>query len=230
MDCSTPGFPILHHLPEFAQIHVLSVGDAIQTSHSLLPPSPPAFNVSQHQGFFQWVGSSHQVAKVLELQHQSFQWIFRTDFFQDWLVWSPSSPRESQESPPTTQFKSINYLVLSALFMVQLSHPYVTTGKTIALTILNFVGKVTSLLFSMLSRLVTAFLSRSKQLLISWLQSWSAVILEHKKMKSVTVSIVSLSICHEVMGPDAMILVFWMLSFKPAFSTLSFTFIKRLFS
>ena len=92
--------------------------------------------------------------------------------------------------------------------MVQLSHPYMTTGKTIALIIQTFVSKVMSLLFNMLSRLVIAFLLRSKRLLISWLQSPSAVILEPKKIKSVTVSIVSPSICHKVMGPDAMILVF----------------------
>ena len=82
VDCSTPGPHVLHHLPEFTQTHVHWVGDAIQPSHPLSPPSPPAFNLSQHQGLFQWVGSSHQVAKVLELQfqHQSFQWIFRVDF------------------------------------------------------------------------------------------------------------------------------------------------------
>ena len=91
----------------------------------------------------------------------------------------------------------------SAFFIVQLSHPYMTTGKTIALTRQTFVGKVMSLLFNMLSRLVTAFLPRSKHLLISWLQSPSAVILEPRKIKSATVSTVSLSICHEVMGPDA---------------------------
>ena len=99
-------------------------------------------------------------------------------------------------------------LLHSAFFIVQLSHPYMTTGKTIALTRWTFVGKVMSLLFNMLSRLVIAFLPRSKRLLISWLQSPSAVILEPKKIKSVTVSIVSSSICHEGMGPDAMILVF----------------------
>ena len=96
----------------------------------------------------------------------------------------------------------------SAFFRVQLSHPYMITGKTIALIRETFVGKVMSLLFSMLSRLVIAFPPRSKHLLISWLQSPSAVILEPKKIKSVTVSIVSPSICHEVMGVDAMILVF----------------------
>ena len=81
-DCSTPGFPVLHHLLEFGETHVDWVGDAIQPSHPLSPPSPPALNLSQHQGLFQWVGSSHQVVKVLEfqLQHQSFQWIFRIDF------------------------------------------------------------------------------------------------------------------------------------------------------
>ena len=97
----------------------------------------------------------------------------------------------------------------SAFFTVQLSHPYMTTGKTIALTRQTFVGKVMSLLFNMLSRLVITFLPNSKRLLISWLQSPSAVILEPKKIKSDTVSTVSPSISHEVMGPDAMILVFW---------------------
>ena len=82
MDCSTPGFPVLHYLPEFAQTHVYCISDAIQPSHPLSSPSPPAFNLSQHQSLSQWYSSSHQVAKVLEfqLQHQSFQWIFRTDF------------------------------------------------------------------------------------------------------------------------------------------------------
>ena len=82
MDCSTPGLPVHHQLPELAQTHVHRVGDAIQPSHPLSSPSPPTFNLSQHQGLFQWVSSSHQVARVLEfqLQHQSFQWIFRTDF------------------------------------------------------------------------------------------------------------------------------------------------------
>ena len=117
----------------------------------------------------------------------------------------------------------------SAFFTVQLSHQHMTTGKTIALTRWTFVGKVMSLLFDMLSTLVITFLPRSKCLLISWLQSPSAVILGPKKIKSDTVSTVSPSISHEVMGPDAMILVFWMLSFKLTFSLSSFTF-KRLFS
>ena len=120
-------------------------------------------------------------------------------------------------------------LQYSAFFIVQHSHPCMTPGKTIALTRWTFVGKVRSLLFNMLPRLVMAFLPSSKRLLISWLQSPSAVTLELQKIKSVTVSIVSPSICHEVMGPDAMILVFKMLSFKPTFSLSSFTFIKSLF-
>ena len=129
MDCSMPGFPVLHHLPEFAQTHVRRVGDAIQPSRPLLPSSPPAFNLSQHQSLFQWVGFLHQVAKVLELQfqHQTFQGIFRVDFLEDWLVWSPCCPRDSQESSPALQFQSINFWG-SAFFMVQLSHPHMTKG------------------------------------------------------------------------------------------------------
>ena len=121
-------------------------------------------------------------------------------------------------------------LWLSAFFLVQLSHPHMTTGKTIALTRRTFVGKIMSLLFNMLSRLVTIFLPRSKHLLILCLQSPSAVISEPPKIKPLTVPIVSPSICYEVMGPDVMILVFWMLNFKPTFSLSSLTFIKRLFS
>ena len=112
----------------------------------------------------------------------------------------------------------------SAFFIVQLSYPYTTTGKTMALTTWTFAGKLMSLLFNILSRLVINFLPRSKRLLISWLLSLSAVILEPIKIKSATISTVSQSICHEVMGPDAVILVFWMLSFKPTFhSPLSFS-------
>jgi len=131
--------------------------------------------------------------------------------------------------PNMLQFKSIHSLALSFLYSPNLTsiHDY---WKTIALTRQTFVGKVMSLLFNMLSRLVIAFLPRSKCLLISCLQSLSAVILEPKKIKSHTVSIVSPSICHEVMGPDAMILVCWMLSFKPSFSLSCFTFINSLFS
>ena len=161
------------------------VSDAIQLSHPLSPPSPLALNLCQHQ-----------VAKVLELQHQSFQWLLE-------LVWSPCCLRDSQESSPTPQFKSINSLALSHLYGPSHHISYMTTVKTIALTIWNFAGKVIPLLFNMLSRLFIAFLPRSERLLISWLQSPSAVILELKEIKSVTVSTFSPSICHELMRLDA---------------------------
>ena len=119
LDCNTPGLPIHRQLQEFTQTHVHWVGHTIQTSHPLSSPSPPAFNLSQHQGLFKWVNSSHQVAKVLEfqLQHQSFQWIFRTNFLYNGLVGSTCSPWDSQESPtPTPQFKSINSFLFSFLY------------------------------------------------------------------------------------------------------------------
>ena len=147
---------------------------------------------------------------------------------QDWFplgwTWSPRDSQDSLESSPTPQFKSNNSSALNCL-VVLLSYPCMTTGKTIALTKQTFIGKVMSLLLNMLSRLVITFLQRSKHLLISWLQSPFAVILEPKKIKSDTVSTVSPSISHEVMGPDAMIFVFWILSFKPTLSLSSFTFI-----
>ena len=170
-----PGFSVHHQLLEPTQTHVHHVSEAIQPSHPLSFPSPSAFDISQHQCLFQSVTSSHEVAKVLEfqLQHESFQRTLRTDLLEDGLVESPCSPRDYQESSPTPQFKSINS---SAFFIVQLSQPYMTTGKTIAWTRRTFVGKVMSLLFNMLSRLVITFLPRSKHLLISWLQSPSEVI------------------------------------------------------
>ena len=117
MNRSAPGLPVHHQLPKSTQTHVHPVGDAIQPSYPLLSPSPPAPNPSQHQGLFKWVSSSHQVAKVLEfqLQHQPFQWTPRADLLQNGLVGSPCSLRDSQESSPTPQFKSINSLALSLL-------------------------------------------------------------------------------------------------------------------
>ena len=168
MDCSMPGLPVHHQLPEFTQTHLHWVGDAIQQSHPLSPPSSPAFNLSQHQGLFQWGSFSYQVAKVLEfqLQHQSFQWIFMTDFLYDWLVWSPCSPRDSQESSPTPQFKSINSWVLSFLYSPTLNiHTWLLDKPQLWLNRINrtFVGKSNSLPFNMLSRLVITFLPRSKR-------------------------------------------------------------------
>ena len=116
MHCSTPSLPDIHYHPEFAQTHVHWVDDAIQQSHPLPPTSPPALSLTQHQSLFQWVGSSRQVAKVLGLQHQFFQWIFRFNFLQDWQLWSPCCPRDSQESSPIPQFESINSLALSFLY------------------------------------------------------------------------------------------------------------------
>ena len=115
MDCSTLGSPLLYYLLEFAQIHVHSISDTLILC---CPPSPFAFSLSKHQDHFQWVGSSHQVEKVLELQlqYQSFQWIFRVDFLSDWLVWYPCSPGVSQESSPAPQFESISSLALSLLY------------------------------------------------------------------------------------------------------------------
>ena len=157
MNCSTPGHSVHHHLPEFTQTHVHQVSDAIQPSHPRSSPSPPAPNPSQHQSLFQWVNSSHEVSKVLEFQlkHHSFQRNPRADLLQNGLVGSPCSPRDSQESSPISQFKSISSSVLSFLYSPTLTsiHDY-------------FVGKVMSVLLNMLSRLVTAFLSRSKRLLI----------------------------------------------------------------
>ena len=117
MNRSTPGLPVHHQRPEFTQIHVHRVSDAIQPSHPLSSPSPPAPNPSQHQSLFQWVNSSHEVAKVLELQlqHHSLQRNPRANLLQNGLVGSPCSPRDSQESSPKPQFKSINSSVLSFL-------------------------------------------------------------------------------------------------------------------
>ena len=149
-------------------------------------------------------------------------------FRMDWL--DLLAFQETLKSLLQHHSSKASILPRSAFFIVQLSHPYMTTGKTIALTRWTFVGKAVSLLFNMLSRLVITFLPRSKHVLISWLWSPSAVILEPPKIKSLTISIVSPSVGHEVMGSDAMILFFWMLSFKPTFSLSSFTLIKRLFS
>ena len=174
MNRSMPGLPVHHQLLESTQTHVHRVGDVIQPSHPLSSPSPPAPNPSQHQALFQWVSSSHQVAKVLEFQfqHQSFQWTPRTDLL---------AVQGTLKSLLQHHSSKASILRRSAFFTVQLSHPYMTTGKTIALTRRTLVGKVMSLLYNMLSRLVITFLPRSKHLLISWLQSPSVVILEPPK-------------------------------------------------
>ena len=143
MNCSTPGLPVNHQLPEFTQTHVHGVGDTIEPSHSLSSPSPPAPKPSQHQSLFQWVNSSHEVAKVLEfqLQHQSFQRTPRMiSFIMDWLdLLAVSGTLKNLLQHHTSKASILGCL---AFFTVQLSHPYMTTGKIIALTRWTFVGKV----------------------------------------------------------------------------------------
>ena len=163
------------------------------SSHPLSSPPPPALNLSQHQGLFKWVSSLHQVAKVLEfqLQHQ-------ISFRIDWL--DLLAVQGTLKSLLQNHSSKASILWCSAFFIVQLWHPYMTIGKTIALTRQTFVDKVMSLLFNMLSRLVITFFPRSKCLLISWLQSPSALILEPKKIKYLAVFIVSPSVFHDWQG------------------------------
>ena len=201
MDCSVLGYPVLHYLPGFSQM--IWVGNAIQTFHPLSPP-PPALSLSQHQSFFnesvpciRWPKNWSFIFSISPSSDYSRLTSFRMDWFDLFVV---------QRTPKTfLQHHNSKESVLwrSAFFIVQLSHPYMTTGKTIALIMWTFVSQVMSLLLNVLSRFVIAFLPRSKCLLISWLQSPAAVILEPQKIKSVTVSTFPASTCHEVMGPDA---------------------------
>ena len=187
-------------------------------SYSVINFSSP-FNLSQNRGLFQWVSSLYHMAKVLEFQlhHQSFQWIFRTYFPLGLTGWTSLQSKGLSRVFSNISNQKHQFFSAQFFFMAQLSHPYMTTGKTIALTRQNFVGKVMSLLFYMLYILAIAFLPRSNCILISWLHSLSAVILEPKKIKSLMVSIASTSICYDMMRQDDMILVFWKLSFKPVF-------------
>ena len=145
MDCSTPGLPVHHQLQEFAQTHAHGVSDAIQPPHPLLSPSPLAFNLSQHQSFprrqfFTLDGQSMGISASTSVLPMNTQ-----DWFPLELIgWISLQSKGSQESSPTPQSKSINSSVLSFLYIVQLSHPYMTTGKTISLTRQTFVGKVMS--------------------------------------------------------------------------------------
>ena len=227
IDCSTPGFPVLHNLPEFAQTHYHRVSDAIQPHlllyHHLplLPSIFPIINVL-----------SNELALCIRW---SKYWSFSNSLSKEysrlisfWIDWFDLlAVQGTLKSLLQHHSSKASILPQSVFFMVQLPHPYMTTGKTIALIIWTFVSKVMSLIFNILSRFVIPLLPRGKCLLISWPQSLSTVILEPKKIKSVTVSIVSSSICHEVMEPDPITLVLGMLSFKPAFSLSSFTSIER---
>ena len=211
MNCSMPGLPVHHQLPEFTQTHVHRVGDAIKPPHPLSSPSPapnppPASESFIMSQLFAWGGRNTGVsasASVLPMNTQDWSPL-------EWAGWISLQSKGLSRVQHHSSKASISQH--SAFFIVQPSHPYMTTGKTIALTRRTFVGKVMFLLFNMLFRLVITFLSRSKPLLISWEQSPSAVILEPPKIKSATVSSVSPSVCHEVMKPHAMILVFWMLT------------------
>ena len=179
MNHSTPGLPVHHQLPEYTQTHVHQVGDAIQPSHPLSSPSPAALNLSQHQCLFKRVSSSHQVPKYWSSSFNispSNEHPGLISFRMDWL--NLLAAQGTLKSLLQHHNSKASILQRSAFFIVQLSQPYMTTGKTIALTRRTFVGKVMSLFFNMLSRLVITFLPRSKHLLISWLQSPSAVILE----------------------------------------------------
>ena len=151
-----------HYLPEFAPTPVHWVSDTSYPCHPLSPPASPALSLSQHQGLFQWVSSLHQVAKILELQcqHQSFQWVFRTDFLYDGLVGSPCSPQDSQESSPTLHSSTASKIQHS-VFLWSNSHFHIWLLEKPVLTTWTLVGKVMSLLFNMLSRMVIAFIPRS---------------------------------------------------------------------
>ena len=222
MNCNMPGFPVHHQLPELAQTHVHWVSDAIQPSHPLSSPSPlfaifPTIRVFSNESALciKWPDYWSFSLNISPSNEHPGLISFRMDWLDLLVV------QGTLQSLLQHHSSKASVLRCSAFFIAQLSHPYMSNGKTIALTRQNFVSKVMSLLFHMISKLVITFLPSSKRLLISWLQSPSAVILEPPKIKSLTVSP---SISHEVMGPGAMILVFWMLSFTPTFSLSSFTF------
>ena len=204
-----PGLPVLHHFPELTQAHVQ---DSVMPSNHLvlyrplllLPSIFPSIRVFSNESALclRWPKYWSFIFSVCPSNEYSGWISFRTDWFDLLAVQGTLKSLLQHHS------SKASVLWYSAFSIVQLSHPYITTGKTIALARRTFVGKVMSLFFNMLSRLVVAFPPRSKCLLISWLHSPSAVILEPKKIKSFTVSIVSPSVCHEVMGWDVMILVF----------------------
>ena len=162
MNYSTPGLPVHHQLQESTQTHVHWVGDATQPSHPLSFLSPPALNLSQHQGLFRWVSSSHQVLKYWSFSFSISPFNEYSGFISfrmDWL--GLLAVQGTLKNLLQHHSSKASILQCSAFFIVQLTHPYMTTGKTITLTRQTFVGKVMSLLFNMLSRLVTTFLPRS---------------------------------------------------------------------
>ena len=242
MDCSTPGFPVLHHLPELDQTHVHWVSDAIQPSHPLSSSSPPAFNFSQHQGLFKWVSLSWSTGVSASASVPFNEYLGLIPSRMNWL--DLLAVQGTQASSPTLQLKSINSSAFSLLYGPTLTSicDYKNKHKFDSWT---FISKVMSLLLDMLSRFVIGFLPRSNHPLISCLQSLFTVflesnhpwisclqslftaILESKKIKSVTASTFPCfsfylpwsdgTRCHD--------LSFWMLTFKPALSLLSITLI-----
>ena len=221
MDCSMPGYPVLNYLPEFAQTHVYWVSDAIQPSHSLPPPSPSDLNLSQPQGLWQWVGSSYHVAKELGFSispSNEYPWLisFIIDLF-DLLAAQGNFKSFLQHHN-----SKASVLQCSAFFMIQLWYPYMTTGKTIALIIWIYVGKVMYLLFNMLS-LSHIFFQRLSFYFMATVTSQSDCGGQENKICHCFQFFPS--ICHEMMVPDAMILVFecWVLTqlFHSPFSSSS---------
>ena len=208
LDHSTSGLPVLHYLPEFAQTHVHWINDSIQPSHPLSLPSPaflfPSMRVFSNESVLciRWPKYWSFSFSISPSNEYSGSISFRIDWFDLLTV------QGTLQSLLQHHSSKASIVQHSVFFTDQLSHSYMTTGKIIALTIWTFVCKIMSLLLNMLTGFVITFLPRIKHLLISWLQSPSAVILEPKKIKSVTVSIVFPSICHDVMGLDGMILVF----------------------
>ena len=223
MDCSTPGFPVLHH----AQTHDHWISDAIQPSHPLPSPSPPAFNLSKHQGL-------HELA--LHIRWPKY-WSFSISPSNEYsglisfrIDWFDLAVRGTLKSLLQHHSSKASILQLSTFFIVQLSHPYITTGKTIALTIQTFVGKVMSLLFNNAVYVCHSFSSKEQPSF-----NFMAAITVCSDFGAQENKICHCyhcfpSTCCEVMRLDAMILVFWMLSLKPDFSLFSFTLINRFFS
>ena len=228
MNCSMPGFPAFHSrsLLKFMSIELAMPSNHLNLCRPLLllPSSFPRIRVFSNELALCIKWPKFWSFSTSPSSEYSGLISFKIDWFDLLAVQGTLKSLLQRHS------LKASILWWSAFFMVQLSHLYMTTRKTTALTIWIFVSKVMSLLFNTLSSSVIAFLPRSNCLLISWLQSPFSVILEPKKRKSVTSSFYSPSTYHEVIGPEARILVFWMLSFKLAFSLSSFILIKRLFS
>ena len=208
MDCSTPGLPVPHHVPELAQVHVHCIGDAVRPSHPLTPSSPSALNLSQHQGLFQWIVCSHQMTKILELQaqHQTLQWIFRVDLPQDWLVWSPCCPSDFQVFSSTTfrrhQLLGVLPSVAPSLTTVGdhcKDHGLDNTDLCWQSNVCAFQHCLGLSLLSCHEAMVFWFHGYSHHL--QWF--WSL------KGGNLTTSTFCPSICHAVMKPEAMILGFF---------------------